>query len=89
VLSITSLLQYFFFVNYNRSSTTKAYQSSDKEDQVEKFSRCSMRTIAVAGKWVTCLVQWCVIETKVTRTQEKRVTYKHSRDKSYMQALKR
>jgi hypothetical protein len=33
-----------------------------------------MRSIALAGKWVTCLVQGCVIETRVTRIQEKRVT---------------
>jgi hypothetical protein len=32
-----------------------------------------MRTIALACKWVTCQVQGCVIETRVTRTQKKRV----------------
>jgi hypothetical protein len=48
-----------FVVNYNHSLTTEVYRSFGKGDQVEELSRGSEKTTAVAGKWVTCLVQEC------------------------------
>jgi hypothetical protein len=36
------------------------YRNSSRGDQVEELPKCYGRTIAIADKWIVCLVQWCV-----------------------------
>jgi hypothetical protein len=58
---LRAFIAYFlgvFLLNHRiHHQTTEVYQNSGKGDQVEELSKCSGRTIAVAGKWIACLVQ--------------------------------